>query len=273
MEKIPFFSIIIPTLNEEKYLPKLLTSLTKQTYTDFEVIVVDGYSEDGTEHEAKKFSKALPQFSFIRSKERNLPYQRNLGAKQAKGTFFVFFDADMIVPPEFLEGIHYTIISRKCFFITTWFATESKKSSDKMLILVINLGMEIGKVIGKPLAHGPNTIVKKEVFFEMKGYNEKLKMSEDYDFTVRVSKAGYDLLILKEPQLIYSLRRFVSQGKLKVLYTWWWSVVHMMLIGPPTTNMFHYEMGGHVHKKKTKLKTYHQIIEGFEKKIKTLFEI
>lgn len=276
MDKTPFFSIIIPTLNEEKYLPRLLTTLTKQTYTDFEVIIVDGHSEDNTTAKAKKFSVLLKNLRIITSNKRNLPYQRNLGAQNALGTFFVFFDADVLLPPEFLEGIHYTIISRNCPFLTTWFATDSKKSSDQLLILVINLGIEMSKVIGKPLAHGPNTIVKRDVFFKVKGYKENLKMSEDHDFSMRVCKKGYDLIILKEPQLIFSLRRFVSQGRLKVLYTWWWSAVHTFLLGPPTTDLFHYQMGGHVHgmKKKEsmmKLTTYLHIVERFERKLKTFF--
>lgn len=278
MGKDPFFSVIIPTLNEEKYLPRLLTSLTKQTYTGFEVIVVDGHSEDHTITQAKKFSARLKNLRIITSDKRNLPYQRNLGTQNALGKFFVFFDADVLLPPEFLEGIHYTIISRTCSFLTTWFATDSKKSSDQLLILVINLGVEMSKVIGKPLAHGPNTIVKKEAFFRVKGYKEDLKMAEDHDFSMRVCKKGYDLIILKEPQLIFSLRRFVSQGRLKVLYTWWWSAVHTFLLGPPTTDLFHYKMGGHVHEEKSKVKIqklklnrYYYMIERFEQKLKRFF--
>lgn len=278
MDKTPFFSIIIPTLNEEKYLPRLLTALAGQTYTDFEVIIVDGRSEDKTTEEAKKFSARLKNLRIITSDKRNLPYQRNLGAQNAPGTFFVFFDADVLIPPEFLEGIHYTIISRKCTFVTTWFTTDSKNSSDEMLILVINLAIEMSNVIGKPLSHGPNTIVKREAFFKVNGYKENLKMAEDHDFTMRVCREGYDLVILKEPQSILSLRRFASQGRLKVLYTWWWSALHTLLIGPQTTDLFHYKMGGHVHVKSSKLKTqnsklkmYYHMIERFEQKLKRFF--
>jgi len=53
----PFFSIVIPTLNEEKYLPNLLNDLTKQKEKDFEIIVVDGKSEDRTIDIAIKYKK------------------------------------------------------------------------------------------------------------------------------------------------------------------------------------------------------------------------
>ena len=55
----PFFSVVIPTLNEEKYLPRLLENLSKQTFSEFEVTVVDGSSEDETVKEAKKWQKKL----------------------------------------------------------------------------------------------------------------------------------------------------------------------------------------------------------------------
>ncbi|MFH1244651.1 MAG: glycosyltransferase, partial [bacterium] len=53
--KKPFFSLIIPALNEAKYLPLLLDDLSKQTFLDFEVIVVDGNSDDQTVAKAKSF--------------------------------------------------------------------------------------------------------------------------------------------------------------------------------------------------------------------------
>ena len=55
----PFFSIVIPTLNEEDYLPNLLGDLTKQTKKDFEVIIADGYSKDETKQVVKAFKKKL----------------------------------------------------------------------------------------------------------------------------------------------------------------------------------------------------------------------
>ena len=76
-----FFSIVIPSLNEEKYLPKLLEDLAAQTYSDFEVIVVDGNSKDETVKRSLEFKKSLLSLEVISSKERNVSHQRNLGAK------------------------------------------------------------------------------------------------------------------------------------------------------------------------------------------------
>jgi glycosyltransferase involved in cell wall biosynthesis len=74
-------SIVIPALNEEHFLPHLLTSLTKQTKSDFEVIVVDGSSTDRTVEVARSFGTKLPKLEVIVSQKASLPLQRNLGAR------------------------------------------------------------------------------------------------------------------------------------------------------------------------------------------------
>ena len=97
MEK-PLFSIIIPTLNEEKFLPKLLDSLIAQSDKDFEVIVVDGASVDKTEEVAQSYSKRVPNLSIVRAGKAGVSYQKNLGAARAVGEWVAFVDADVIFP-------------------------------------------------------------------------------------------------------------------------------------------------------------------------------
>src|SRR3990170_5565992 len=109
----PFFSIIIPTLNEERYLPHLLEDLSKQTFKDFEAIIVDGHSNDATVAQALKFKGKLPELSILQSKERNVSFQRNLGGEKAEGSWLIFMDADNRVPEYFLEGVKYKIAFTK----------------------------------------------------------------------------------------------------------------------------------------------------------------
>src|SRR5690348_11138372 len=99
------YSIIIPALNEEKFLPNLLTSLASQTKKDFEVIVVDGSSKDKTVSRARSFHKTVPGLRVVISKIASLPLQRNIGAKAAKGEWLIFVDADSILLPYFIERI------------------------------------------------------------------------------------------------------------------------------------------------------------------------
>jgi CDP-glycerol glycerophosphotransferase len=75
------FSIVIPTLNEEKFLPTLLASLARQTRTDFDVVVVDGSSQDQTVAVAKSFRSQPPKLQVVVSEKASASLQRNLGAK------------------------------------------------------------------------------------------------------------------------------------------------------------------------------------------------
>jgi len=87
----PYFSIIFPALNEEKYISGLLKSLINQTYKEFEVILVDGMSADKTVSVFKKFQNKLPRSQYLVADKKNVSYQRNLGGKKATGKYLIFF--------------------------------------------------------------------------------------------------------------------------------------------------------------------------------------
>jgi glycosyltransferase involved in cell wall biosynthesis len=92
-------SIIIPTLDEEKYLPILLSQIKKQNFSDFEIIVADAGSKDKTVEIAKSFGCQVTN--------GGLPAKgRNEGAKITRGEIFLFLDADNIFLPEnFLKNL------------------------------------------------------------------------------------------------------------------------------------------------------------------------
>ena len=269
----PYFSVIIPTLNEEKYLPKLLKDLVKQTYQDFEVVLVDGKSDDKTVEVFKKSKQELPRQQLIISQKRNVGHQRNLGGFAACGKYLIFFDADVHVEPTFMEEVHLASIKQGFKFATTWIAADSNKSIDKTLALLSNLGQELSRAIDKPFSGGFNTIVLKSVFEKVKGYREDLKMNEDQDLAIRVYKKNIDVVILQEPKVTFSYRRFRSEGRLTVLRKYAKALVYFYLKGPITHELFEYNMGGHVHKEKkrkinlAKLDTYLKTIEKMQKKV------
>ena len=100
MDRKPFISVVIPTLNEEKYVHLPLESFTKQTYNNFEVIVTDGNSTDHTHQIAKKFSARV-----VNSNNTTVTMARQKGADAARGDIIVGADADTRYPPDHLERI------------------------------------------------------------------------------------------------------------------------------------------------------------------------
>ena len=209
----PYFSIIIPCLNEEHYVPNLLKNLNSQTFKDFEVIVVDGNSEDKTAEVTKKFPSKYPLHLFSTS-TRSVSYQRNLGAQKAKGDVFIFFDADTQIPKNYLNLIAKAFKTKHPHFLTTYITVDSTKSSEKMYASLSNLIFETGKMIKSPLAYGSMQAVKKGAFFDVGGYDIKTKYGEDGQLFQKLYNFNYKYLILKKPCYIFSLRRYRSKGTL-----------------------------------------------------------
>lgn len=206
----PTFSVIIPALNEEKYLPNLLEDLTKQSLNNFEVIIVDGNSEDKTIAKAKKFSQKL-NLSIINSKKRDVGYQRNSGAKQAHSDWLIFMDADNRLPDSFLADLNGVLkINKNIDAFSCWIKVDEYPKIHRPTVRFINfsfslLGSEaLGAMIG----------IKKDIFLKFKFAEEQIH--EDADLIKRLIKAGYIYKYLQKPSYVYSLRRFEKEGTLRL---------------------------------------------------------
>lgn len=213
----PFFSIVIPTLNEEKYLPLLLKDLSAQTTQDFEVVHVDGKSEDATVEKAAEWKKKL-SLTPLTSSVRNVATQRNLGAKKAKGSWVIFMDADNRLPAYFLQGLRYQIDKNpEVSVFTTWIKIEENTPLTKTLENAINLGYEMYSLIGKESAIGALIGAKKEVTNRVH-FPEKAKIFEDSFFVSDSSELGFKFMVFHEPQYFFSLRRLKKEGSLRMFH-------------------------------------------------------
>ena len=243
----PFFSVIIPTLNEEKFLPVILRALTFQTFRDFELLVVDAKSEDKTRDIFIKFRNSFPRTTLIVSSKKNLAYQRNLGAKSARGKYLIFFDADVNIDPNFLGMIYNRLVKNNDLLVTTKITPDSHRVIDKVIIFLSNFFIKLASFTKRPFIGGYNTIVKKGIFRKLKGFDEKILLGEDYAFSLKAMKNKIRPIILKEPSIIVSLRRFRSEGRLSVFLKHMISQIYIFFNGPMTHPLFDYPMGGHVH--------------------------
>lgn len=96
-------SIIVPTLNEEKYIEYLLKSLERQTFSNFEVIFVDGGSKDKTLQKADKYKLDIKTVTLNGAGEF---YSRDFGANLAEGSILLFTCADIIMPKDLMEKVY-----------------------------------------------------------------------------------------------------------------------------------------------------------------------
>jgi glycosyltransferase involved in cell wall biosynthesis len=261
------YSVIIPTLNEEKFLPKLLESLAGQTDKNFEVIVVDGSSKDKTVAVAQSFLSKVPKLQIMVSKKACLPSQRNSGAALASGEWLVFVDADSILMPYFIERLTVFIKKTAPAWFTTWCLPDSDVVNDAIFTLFTNIFWESMLIIKRPAAPGPLNCIRRTLFRSVGGYNETQKYNEDLEFGLRLTKHGATLSFLRETLYVWSMRRIRKEGKVKLMNQYILSIIPILLFKRPFKVMPGYVMGGHVYEKKQKSHTS-KVLKRYEIQLK-----
>jgi glycosyltransferase involved in cell wall biosynthesis len=124
---MPFFSIILPTYNRAHLLPKAIESVIGQTFTDWELIVVDDGSTDNTKELIESFNESRIHYIFQTNQERSAA--RNNGISKAKGEYICFLDSDDYFLENKLERYHNAIQGQektKLFYDALAFETAGK---------------------------------------------------------------------------------------------------------------------------------------------------
>jgi glycosyltransferase involved in cell wall biosynthesis len=111
MKKTPFFSVLVPVYNVEGFIVECLDSLAKQTFTDFEIVIVNDNSLDKSEELINEFLKNNKEFSskvvyHKNNKNKGIAEVRNISVDLAKGKYICFVDGDDFVTPNFLDSFY-----------------------------------------------------------------------------------------------------------------------------------------------------------------------
>ena len=107
----PAISVIIPVYNTERYLEEMLESVALQTFTDYEAIIINDGSTDGSQEIIDRYCESDPRFKCFNQANQGVAAARNRGLDQASGQFVAFYDPDDKVPLRALEKLHKTIIA------------------------------------------------------------------------------------------------------------------------------------------------------------------
>jgi len=212
MGKKTFFTIVIPTLNEEKYLPYLLKDLEEQTFKNFTTIVVDANSADRTQEVARKYGACL-----VKSGERNVCFQRNLGAEHSKSPWIVFMDADNRIPPNYLQEIKNYIDRKEPDILSTWMKADSNKQKDKLIATILNLFMDASQNTQDPYIMEALVVIRRDVFEKIGGFDSNVTWSEGHELLKKAIEKGFRYSFVKKPKYVYSFRRIRKMGAFKML--------------------------------------------------------
>lgn len=226
-------SIIIPTLNEEKYLPVLLNSIKAQSFTDYEVIVADAGSKDKTIEIAKEYGCKVVKGGL-------LPAGRNRGAEVAKGDILLFLDADIFLPPSCLKNATDEFKKRNLGVAGFPLSPLAGKKIDKFVFTIFfNKWAELTQKISP---HAASAIMsQKKVHDAIGGFDEEIVFIEDYSYTrdaAKIAKYGF----IKEP-FYTSVRRYEKDGRLRTYLKYFLGELHVVFIGPIKSDIFKYKFG------------------------------
>lgn len=197
-------SIIIPTYNEEEYLPVLLESIKQQDFSDYEIIVADADSKDNTVKIAEEYGCIVV--------EGGMPaVGRNNGAKVAKGDYLLFLDSDLKLTEDYLAKVIYEFKMERLSIAITQMKPLSKKTEDKLLHDLANLFMiSVEKI--KPHGAGCYGIIaKRELHERCGGFNEELTFGEDTEYIERLAKKER-FKVLRNAKIGVSTRRLEEEG-------------------------------------------------------------
>lgn len=229
-------SIIIPTLNEEYLLPELLSSIRRQDFKDYEIIITDAGSVDKT--------IKISRDNGCRVIKGGLPGEgRNKGVEISNGDLLLFLDADVTLPIDFFNPVLKEFKERGLDLGSFCLVPESKK-------ILFNIFYNIPIIVlEKILPHAAQGIlVKKDIFKKLNGYDESIKMAEDHDLARRAKKIG-KYGIIRSKKIHVSDRRFKKDGWIKTAFIYFISEVYIIFKGPIRSDIFKYKFGHYFEKK------------------------
>ncbi|GAB4055459.1 glycosyltransferase family 2 protein [Spirosoma litoris] len=212
-----FFSIIIPVFNRPDELRELLSSLTKQTYTNFEVIIVEDGSTLKADGVVAEFAASLAIRYFFKENSGQ-GFTRNYGFEQAKGDYFVIFDSDALIPAHYFSAVNnqlsqawldayggpdaahpdFTPIQKAISYsMTSVFTTGGIRGSKK------NLG-------GTYHPRSFNMGLSRKVWETIGGYKLS-RMGEDIEFAIRIIENGFKTGLIPDAFIYHKRRTNFSQ--------------------------------------------------------------
>ncbi len=226
-------SIIIPTYNEEKYLPKLLQSIKDQDFTDYEIIVSDAGSKDTTVEIAKQYGCTVVKGGV-------LTVGRNNGARAAKGDTLLFLDSDVVLPPHFLKKAMANVLAYDLgaagFAILPLGGNWIDWTAHRFLNTISNLTQ-------RWIPYATAAILSKKAVHEaIRGFDETIVFIEDYPYAKAAAKAG-KYRFFKNLPFYTSVRRYEKDGRFTVYGKYFLGQLYMLFFGPIRTDIFKYKFG------------------------------
>ncbi|MBI4036212.1 glycosyltransferase [Candidatus Daviesbacteria bacterium] len=208
-------AVIIPALNEERFIGRLLDSIASQTVIPQQLVVVDAYSKDKTIAEIKKRQMNMPSLQYFRISKYTVARQRNFGVKKTISPHLLFLDADMeLREKNALEKYFNEVLTRKPDVAAASNLPDTKHWKDSIYFTTEDLLFRASKYFF-PVITARNLYIKRAIFNKVGGFDEEIAVGEDSHIVNKIVSIGGELLFLKSVKLYTSTRRIEQEGRRK----------------------------------------------------------
>ncbi len=241
---MPTLSVVIPTMNEEEYLPRLFATIKSQTRFPDEIIIADAGSTDTTKRIAEEFGAMVVK--------GGLPGPgRNAGAAASTGEILCFLDADVVlIDDHFFENALKEFAERELDIATAdiTLVREDRTKADEFGHIVYN---KYVRLLGKIHPHtiGGFMLVRREIHDKINGFDPSVVFCEDHDYGLRAHKIS-NFAYLNSVKIGVTDRRIKKEGRVKLVLKMVLAEFHIWTIGPIRHNAFKYEFGYKAKEKK-----------------------
>ena len=207
------FSVIIPLYNKAPYVAKAIGSVLAQTYTDYELVIMDDGSKDDSFAVASKAFEGFPNCHLYRQANGGVSVARNNAVLLSRGEYLCFLDADDWWEPTFLQEM-LTLIDEfpdAGIYGTNYTIVNESKRKTRVAPIGVEQGFERGyinycrvyaKTLAMPLWTGA-VCMSRRVFDEMGGFPKGIKLGEDFLLWIRVA-LKYKVAFLNKPLSYYN---------------------------------------------------------------------
>ena len=207
------FSVIIPLYNKALYVAKAIDSVLSQSFGDYEVVIVDDGSKDGSAEEATKLIEGHLNCRLIRQENSGVSMARNNGVAVSQGECLCFLDADDWWEPTFLEEMDKLVseFPEAGIFGANYTIVNENRHKTRVASVGVSPGFEKGyidycqvyaKTMYMPLWTGA-VCVPRIAFDEMHGFPQGIKLGEDFMLWIRIA-IKYKVAFLNKPLSNYN---------------------------------------------------------------------
>lgn len=240
---MPYFSIIVPVYNRVDEVRDLLDSLSQQTSSDFEVVIVEDGSSVRCDGVVKEYSETISiQYFYKENEGRSIA--RNYGLERANGEYFLFFDSDCVIPPEYIATLKSALDANytDCFggpdSAHSSFTDIQKAINYSMTSFLTTGGIRGGKVqLEKFVPRTFNMGYSRKVWEKVGGFREMF--SEDIDMSTRIRQAGFSISLIRDAY-VYHKRRTNLKAFCRQIYVFGMSRITLYLLYPDSLKLVHW---------------------------------